>query len=75
MNTFTYSTTAEFQAARQRIDQIGVDFESQPDDLTIITDELSPREHDAMTDPLRAATDDAYDLNPANQAAAHDGAF
>ncbi len=61
MNTFTYSTTAEFQAALKRIGQIGVDFESQARARTIITDELSPREHDAMTDPHRAATDAAYD--------------
>jgi hypothetical protein len=78
MIIFTYQNPREYAAALRTIKRIGADHEAQPDDLTIITDELTASERARMTNAYKTiidATDDAYDLNPQNQAAAHEHAF
>ena len=78
MIIFTYQTPREYAAALHTIQQLGVDHEAQPDDLTIITDQLTASERERMANAYKAtidATDAAYDHNPANQAAAHARAF
>ena len=78
MIIFTYQTSREYAAALHTIQQLGVDHDAQPDDLTIITDELTASERDRMANAYKAiidATGDAYDHNPANQSAAHENAF
>ena len=56
MIIFTYHTQDEYAAALHTIQQIGVDHEAQPDDLTIITDELTASERDRMTNAYKAIT-------------------
>jgi len=44
MEIFTFDTLAQFREALRVVRKIGVDYESQPDELTIVTDELTPVE-------------------------------
>lgn len=45
MNTFDFDTRAQFDKALKIVKEIGVDYEADPDELTIITDQLSLKEH------------------------------
>lgn len=44
MEVFTYDTRAQYDWALIVTGRLGVDFEAQPDELTIVTDELTARE-------------------------------
>ena len=75
MIIFTYHTQDEYAAALRTIQQLGVDHEAQPDDLTIITDELTEVERARMTNAYKRvinATDDAYEVDVAHLSSARD---
>ena len=48
MEVFTYDNEYEYYSALAVIRRLGVDFEAQPDELTIVTDELTDYEYDQM---------------------------
>ena len=51
MHTFNYRTEDEYEAGLELIAELGVDFEAQGSELTIITDELTEAEERDMRTP------------------------
>ncbi len=48
MNEFNYGTRQKYLTGLVVINDIGVDYEADPNTLTIVTDELSSAEYESM---------------------------